>query len=209
MRFTGRAIILSLTTIASHSVNHLNLSTLCTPIPSEFCRTLLQCTRSCYQTFSPPLLMLPLPVRYFPTTARYDFTKVTLSHRTFFTHLPLPQRNINPYLSLWAKRSLREGAGGQFPRNIHWSKWSVKYTKQGFVSVCDLASSTNFQWQYLRVEKANLFYPSWKFFNWTGTIQKKRRKERVWSVFDYEWRSNYSVAGVKVDHSLFYSGPLP
>ena len=31
-------------------------------------------------------------------------------------HLPLPQPNINPYFSLWAKCWPRGGVGGQFPK---------------------------------------------------------------------------------------------
>ena len=33
-------------------------------------------------------------------------------------HSPLPYANINTYFSLRAKCRLREGAGGQFPRNV-------------------------------------------------------------------------------------------
>ena len=44
-------------------------------------------------------------------------------------HLPLPWANIIAYFSLRAKCWLRGGVGGQFPRNLNWSKKSNLQSK--------------------------------------------------------------------------------
>ena len=50
-------------------------------------------------------------------------------------HLPLPQGNINAYLSLRAKCWLKGGVGGRFPRNLNWSVFGTPtptwYTNMG------------------------------------------------------------------------------
>ena len=63
-------------------------------------------------------------------------------------HLPLPQTNINPSLSLRAKWWLRGGVGGQFARNLHWSALVMDRVKKQESSRMKVEKEVNWSSNY-------------------------------------------------------------